>query len=645
MPSAAWVVLCAFLTCTGWVLSLLHQLSAVGYGVALLGGAIAAGIWWKRSGPESAGTYGVKKLRRRFRRSWPLGFLALATLTFLGGALHPPTNYDALAYRVPRMLNWLAEGQWHWVHTDFHRLNVRATGIEWVSTPLIAFAHTDRLLFLINTVAYLLIPGMVFSAFTRLGVRPRAAWYWMWLIPSGYCFLLQAGSIGNDLFGAVFALAALDFALRAKSSGKITDVWLACLAAALLTGGKTSNFPLLLPLGIALLPSLPLIRKKLIPTMAVGIMAAGASFLPTAALNLKYCNDWSGNSVEQATFLRGGAVLHVTQNTALLLTQNFVPPVFPLADAWNKAILKIIPAERVKKLEASFETGGAHLALGEMVVEEDAGLGFGVSIMLLLAFIGTRFTKPATDQEAVALRLGYHRGEILAAAPRFRRYRGAILLSAVISLLPYMAASGSSTAARLLTPYYCLIVPALLLRQSGDWIKRNAWWRWTGWAVFLLAVGMVIISPARPLWPARTILSKFDASNNRILKRAESVYSVYAKRSEGFAPVLELLPADATVVGLLSFDDPETSLWRPFGHRRIRHVVSTDTADDMARRGIKYLLINTEFLAAHTGRTLEQWLAANHAELIRTIPLTLRASRGPVDWALAKPGPAGTKGL
>ena len=56
----------------------------------------------------------------------------------------------------------------------------------------------------------------MFSVFTRLGVRRRVAWSWMWLVPTGYCFLLQAGSIGNDLFGAPFALAAVDFALRAK---------------------------------------------------------------------------------------------------------------------------------------------------------------------------------------------------------------------------------------------------------------------------------------------------------------------------------------------------------------------------------------------------------------------------------------------
>ena len=32
----------------------------------------------------------------------------------------------------------------------------------------------------------------------------------MWLVPTGYCYLLQVGSIGNDLFSAVLALAAVD---------------------------------------------------------------------------------------------------------------------------------------------------------------------------------------------------------------------------------------------------------------------------------------------------------------------------------------------------------------------------------------------------------------------------------------------------
>ena len=103
--------------------------------------------------------WNLRKQRRRFRRTFPLAFLILALLAILGGALHPPSNYDALAYRVPRVLHWLAEGQWHWIYTDFQRVNTRACGIEWLSAPLIAFTKTDRLLFLINAVLVLAAAG------------------------------------------------------------------------------------------------------------------------------------------------------------------------------------------------------------------------------------------------------------------------------------------------------------------------------------------------------------------------------------------------------------------------------------------------------------------------------------------------------
>ena len=153
------------------------------------------------------------------------------------------------------MLHWLAEGQWHWIHTDFPRVNTRACGIEWLSAPLIAFTKTDRWLFLINAVSFLLLPGLVFSVFRQVGVKPRVAWHWMWLLPTGYCYLLQAGSISNDMFSTVYALAAVDFALRARKSGRASDVCLSVLSAALLTGAKTSNLPLLLPWALALAPT------------------------------------------------------------------------------------------------------------------------------------------------------------------------------------------------------------------------------------------------------------------------------------------------------------------------------------------------------------------------------------------------------
>ena len=54
---------------------------------------------------------------------------------------------------------------------------------------------------------WVLLPGLVFSVFRRVGVHARAAWHWMWLLPTGYCYLLQAGSVANDMFSAHFIAA------------------------------------------------------------------------------------------------------------------------------------------------------------------------------------------------------------------------------------------------------------------------------------------------------------------------------------------------------------------------------------------------------------------------------------------------------
>ena len=77
---------------------------------------------------------------------------------------------------------------------------------------------------------------------TRLGVRPRVAWPWMWLLPTGYNFLLQAGSIGNDTVPTIYALAAVDFGLRAWESRRLSYLWLSILSAALLTGTNHLEF-------------------------------------------------------------------------------------------------------------------------------------------------------------------------------------------------------------------------------------------------------------------------------------------------------------------------------------------------------------------------------------------------------------------
>jgi hypothetical protein len=82
--------------------------------------------------------------------------------------------------------------------------------------PLVALTHSDRWLWITSFICFLLLPGLFFRVFRIAGVRGRVAWTWMWLLPAGYGFILQAGSIANDLPAVVFGLAAVDFAVRAS---------------------------------------------------------------------------------------------------------------------------------------------------------------------------------------------------------------------------------------------------------------------------------------------------------------------------------------------------------------------------------------------------------------------------------------------
>lgn len=622
-PPAAiliWLWLCAGLNCAGWGLSALHQLHAAGYAVTLALGVMAFLVWQKKSGAQVLPRW--PKINRRFHGAFPLAFLSLSALALLGGILHAPTNYDALAYRLPRVMHWLADDHWHWLQTVFPRVNGRACGIEWMSAPLLALLKTDRLLFLINFVSFLLLPGLVFSVFTRLGVRRRVAWHWMWIAPTGYGLLLQAGSIGNDLFGAPFALAAIDFALRAKVSRSPRDLFASVLAAALMTGTKTSNLPLLLPWAIAILPSLNLMRRALLPAAAVGLVALFASVLPTLIFNAHYYHgDWAGLNAEGGK-KKGDLVLRTASNSTLLLVQNLTPPVFPAAGAWNRAVQQIIPPDLNSRLhQVVQEHAAAEFRTEEMQIEESAGLGFGMTVLLLLSVAAAR---------GIRLADGFVSGEAA--------WITAIRIAPWVALLALLSQSAVYPIGRIVAPYYALLMPFLLVGAAQGKIVTRRWWRWCALAVFGIAAGLLVVSPARPLFPVELVLKKIHTSvaSHPKLVRMERVYSIYHVRNDAFAPVRSLMPSDWKVLGYLAYDDPETSLWRPFGSRRIEYVDLGDTAADLKARGVEYILLREQALEQCFNCPLTEWLTRMNGSVVEKISLDLRASTGPLDWYLVK---------
>jgi hypothetical protein len=100
--------------------------------------------------------------------------------------------------------------------------------------------------------------------------------------------------------------------------------------------------------------------------------------------------------------------------------------------------------------------------------------------------------------------------------------------------------------------------------------------------------------------------------------------------------VRSLLPPDWKVLGYLAYDDPETSLWRPFGSRRIEYVDLGDTAADLKARGVEYILLRGQLLEQWFNCPLDDWLKQMNAQVVAKIPLDLRASTGPLDWYLVR---------
>jgi hypothetical protein len=621
----AWVLISVLAVAAGWVLSALGQLNGPGY--AVFGVLWAAGLWFGRYPLDLVSPRRPRNWRKflsRFRRWLPASFAVLAFLVFLGGALYPPTNHTAMTYRTPRVLHWLAEGHWHWIHTPNYRINNRCCGFEWLTAPALLFTHTDRCLFLINFIPFLLMPGLTFSVFTRLGVQPRVAWHWMWLLPTGYNFLLQAGSLGNDTFPTVYALAALDFGLRAWESRRHSDVWYSLLAVALLTGAKASNLPLLLPWAVLICALWTLLARRPVISLLMIMLAATVSALPTMLLNIRYLGDWSGLVLEHAGMNMKNPFVGVWGNALLLLSANFVPTFFPLAGWWNRSALSALPHALTAPMVANFEEG--FNALGEMPTEDWAGLGFGLSVLLAVSLVAAFRAGSKANRGSAGSRL----------IPRAMRW--CVMVASWLSLLAYCMKTGMVTPARLISPYYPLLLPLLLVGAGQAEVVRRRWWRVMVGVVLLLALLALVLTPGRPLWPAQTVLTKLAAwkPGQRSITRALTVYSVYGVRSDPLANVRALLPQGLSVVGFMgTADDIDISLWRPFGTRRVEHILLDDSLELIRQRHIQYMVVG-ELNLLENNTTLAAWQAKTGAQLVAAVDATMSVSQGPHHWYIVR---------
>jgi hypothetical protein len=592
---------------------------------------------WRHSG---GAPFRLRNGLWRCKHVLPLLYLLYAALAFLGGALYAPTNYDALTYRLPRVLHWLADGRWHWIVTGNQRMNLAASGFEWLMAPAVALARSDRLLFLINVIAYLVMPGMIYGAFTRLGINRRVAWYWMWLLPAGYCYAAQAGSIGNDMTGAVYLLAALYFTLRARESGRLSDLGLGAIAAALLTGVKASNLPLLLPWAIAALGSLRLLRVRPLACVALVVLCVGISFMPIAWANAHYTGDWTGDPENSERMKLQSSVYGLVGNGLILFWAVTQPPVMPFADEVSRKLNPELQSEFFQELRRYYPR--FNLDWAEVAEEEHAGIGIGLTALLVVTSVAAvearrrRHNAAARHVATVAAQTGFNWSSLF--SPASTSGGMVVCVAAWVALLFLMAKLGSEAVGRLAAPYYPLMFASFLFLPGNAMVVRRRWWKALAFLAAFSALPALILSAPRPLWPAQDVLRILDQlmPGSRLVERAATVYAVYAARADVLGSLREHLPPGAETIGFLgTSDEPETALWRPFGTRRVVDVTK-ENEQQLLGKGVSTLVLSNYGVEETYGYSLDDWLQQRHAHILDREKLIVYVRRGPEDWVVVE---------
>jgi hypothetical protein len=629
----AWLIVSIVCSALGWGLSAVGQLTTTGYALAVPIAVIVWIGWQSRRAPDfdtrmraarELFAHMAKRAWRRCRprRALPRIYFALAILACVGAIVHAPNNYDALTYRIPRVLHWWAEGHWLWIATPNGRMNYSATGFEWLMAPLLVLTRSERLTPAINLVAYLLLPGLVFSAFRQAGVARRVAWAWMWILPTAFCFVMQAGGVGNDAYAAVYVLASVLYAGRARTSGQIHFLWLASLAAALATGAKTSNLPLLLPCLIAALPAWRVLRTRVVGTLVVACVAVLVSVVPTTVLNYRYTGDWSGDPTSDLR-LRN-PLIGVVGNALELSAQNLLPPVFPFARQVQNEVEVGIPGPLKTALSRDFPR--FRIDLGELPQEESTGLGVGVTLLAILAggapllFRGGNRPRAGSPQ-------GYRRGLAIGAG-------------AWVACLVFMSTLGSEAPARLAAPYYPLLILALVVLPANDRLVRQRWWAKLAGLTAASAVIGLILTPSRPLWPVQLLTERVSsaAGANSQISRVAEVYAVYAQRADLLGPLRQFIPQDVRVVGLIDGEnDSELALWRPLGKRRVVDLVDGAIGDEVESAPV-WVVVKEAALAQRGLGSLDAWLQQSGGHLVARAAITSTVLEGPQYWAVVQRG-------
>ena len=609
-----WIIWVAWSCIAGWSLSALGALHNVGYLASLPVLIIAAILFWRKTAPPYPRQRRMAKWLRRLPNSYALtAWGVIAALVFIGAIAHAPSNYDGVNYRLPRLLFWLQENHWHWIEGLDHRQNVSGMGHEWMTAPLIAITRSDRTLFLINFIPFLLLPGLFFTAARGMGMRLRVAKWWMWVWPMAYGITMQAGSIGNDLLPATLALASLAFASEAKRSRPALCLFFSALAAAAATGAKSTTLPLGLPLGIywCWVAWSTLSPRDIIKVTCAAIpLAIPCSFLPLAIACLHHTGHWSGDPGKRSGAQAKHPVAGIIGNSIEIGCGLLQPPILPSSKKINETIEEAVEDQRwyqwtkMGNPRFAFNTGG------EIPIEEYSGAGIGITLLLLTA---------------VLLRQLDRRRYAIACST----LQWVMLTSTLVALLAFMSKMGTGGIARLSLPYLAISLLSLLFFFRCAPADQSLFGRWLPLIPALCLLPGLILNPNRPLLPMDA-LANHPSIPPSYRQRIESVYQAYQNRSSILTPLLENIPLEDSIGFAGGGNHSALGLFKPYGKRKVLSLTRSN------ENSADWIVGTSEGIEKRMGVAFQDWEAKSGYRLVEKKEIISLATIGPETWYIYK---------
>jgi hypothetical protein len=97
-----------------------------------------------------------------------------------------------------------------------------------------------------------------------------------------------------------------------------------------------------------------------------------------------------------------------------------------------------------------------------------------------------------------------------------------------------------------------------------------------------------------------------------------------------------LLPQGLKLVGFMgTSDDIDISLWRPFGSRQVKHLLLSESPEQIRQRHIQYAVVG-EVNLLENSTTLADWQKRTGAELEATAIATTTVFQGPRHWYVVR---------